>query len=384
LRTLLCAFAGLLLVTGSIFAQQTSSDSIAFRRAEHLRHGINASEWFAQRRTYSPEFLAQYTTQDDIHLMRHLGFDHVRVSMDPDPLTPCFNQRPDALRTAEDVCAYATLLDKAVDAILADGLAVIVDVHPSSEFKKMLATDSSAPQKFAGFWSKLAARYANRDPERLFFEVCNEPELQDAYRWMGIQETAVEAIRRAAPQHTIIVAGARYSDIDELLEMQPLTDRNLIYNFHFYTPHIFTHQGASWGEYEWTRIHGLPYPATHDAVAQVESTIVNPNTRYHVDQYALSSWNAQHIAGEIAHAAEWGTAHHVPITCNEFGVYREYSDPRSRAQWIEDTRRAFEANHIGWTMWDYRGGFGVVTKNAQGVATPDENIVRALGLSAAR
>jgi hypothetical protein len=40
---------------------------------------------------------------------------------------------------------------------------------------------------------------------------------------------------------------------------------------------------------------------------------------------------------------------------------------------------ALEKNGIGWTMWDYAGGFGVVTK-VNGSATPDELVVKALGL----
>ena len=31
--------------------------SPAWKRAEHLRHGINASEWFAQSKDYSPQRL---------------------------------------------------------------------------------------------------------------------------------------------------------------------------------------------------------------------------------------------------------------------------------------------------------------------------------------
>jgi hypothetical protein len=43
-------------------------------------------------------------------------------------------------------------------------------------------------------------------------------------------------------------------------------------------------------------------------------------------------------------------------------------------------RTALERHDIGWTMWDYSGSFGVVTKK-DGKATPDETTVRALGLT---
>jgi hypothetical protein len=43
-------------------------------------------------------------------------------------------------------------------------------------------------------------------------------------------------------------------------------------------------------------------------------------------------------------------------------------------------RLALEKYGIGWTMWDYAGGFGVVTKQ-NGHATPDIEVVKALGLA---
>jgi hypothetical protein len=78
-------------------------------------------------------------------------------------------------------------------------------------------------------------------------------------------------------------------------------------------------------------------------------------------------------------AAEWARRRAVPLVCNEFGVYRVYADPQDRAAWLHDVRTAFEHNGIGWTMWDYSGNFGVVTKK-DGKAVADEGVLRALGM----
>jgi len=78
--------------------------------------------------------------------------------------------------------------------------------------------------------------------------------------------------------------------------------------------------------------------------------------------------------------AAWGTTYEVPLICNEFGAYRAVTEPASRMNWIRDVRTALEANHIGWTMWDYRGGFGVVWKGDGQPAKVDEKVVEALGL----
>jgi hypothetical protein len=114
-------------------------------------------------------------------------------------------------------------------------------------------------------------------------------------------------------------------------------------------------------------------------VQPVLSSVQNDYGRWHVMQYGFESWGRERLNTEIAFAADWAKRHHVPLICNEFGVYRAYSEPKDRAAWIRDARTAFEQNGIGWTMWDYRGGFGVVGKN-DGKTTPDPLIVDALGL----
>jgi endoglucanase len=61
-------------------------------------------------------------------------------------------------------------------------------------------------------------------------------------------------------------------------------------------------------------------------------------------------------------------------------VYRAAATAEDRAAWIRDVRTALEKNGIGWTMWDYAGGFSVVTRE-NGVSTPDAITLRALGMT---
>jgi aryl-phospho-beta-D-glucosidase BglC (GH1 family) len=101
--------------------------------------------------------------------------------------------------------------------------------------------------------------------------------------------------------------------------------------------------------------------------------------RLYVVRYGLDHWDAGRIDAEISQVAEWARQRGVPVVCNEFGVYRKNADSQDRAAWIADVRTSLEKHSMGWTMWDYSGGFGVVTKK-EGKATPDEVTLRALGL----
>jgi hypothetical protein len=213
----------------------------------------------------------------------------------------------------------------------------------------------------------------------VFFEILNEPEFRDRYRWAGVQMRLARAIREGAPNHTIIAAGANWSSSNELLFLEPLRDGNVIYNFHFYDPHVFTHQGATWSTNFQHYLAKLPYPSTPENVRGAMAQVPDPTNQQNVLHYGLEQWNASRVEQEIAMVAAWGKRWNVPLTCNEFGVYRNAAEPADRARWLHDVRSALEKYGIGWTMWDYAGGFGVVVRE-NGVTTPDSVTLHALGL----
>jgi endoglucanase len=370
-----CIFTVLIVLAlaSSLLAQDAG---VAARRAAHLRHGINLSHWYAQvfdPKGYTKEHFDTYDTAQDMALIKAMGFDHVRFTLNCEPMF----RHGQADRIPED---YLAMVDGAVKMILSQGLAVIIDIHPESDFKAKLAADDAFVEQFEDFWRALARHYSTLDPERVFFEVLNEPEFRDRYRWEGVQARLARAIREGAPEHTIIVAGANWSSISELLFMEPLRDADVIYNFHFYEPHIFTHQGATWSTNFQHYLSKLPYPSTLENVASAVPQAPDAVNQQAIVRYGLDQWNAGRVAAEIAVAAAWGKKWNVPLTCNEFGVYRATSTPEDRAAWVHDVRTALEKDGIGWTMWDYAGGFSVVTRE-NGVSTPDAVTLKALGMA---
>ncbi len=370
---LLCLAAGSIVVPGTC-AHGQSTESVAFQHARHLRRGINASDWFAQQPgNYGTERLRTFTTADDLTLIARLGFDHIRLSIDADPLVS-------SLLGGGEGKAFMTELDRVVHTANADGLAVIVDVHPESKYKATLLTGSEGVQRFAGLWRSLAEHYAGTDPNLVFFEIMNEPEQSDPYRWQGIQSVVVDTIRAVAPRHTIIATGAHYSGLRDLLVLEPLADANILYTFHDYEPFTFTHQGATWTDPREIPLRGVPYPSTPENVVANEAQEPSLNGANYVQNYGLDRWNLERVDRTIAFAQRWGQRYGVPVYCGEFGVHRPYAPPAARAQWLHDMRVTLEKRNVGWAMWDYQDNFGLVTKTAGGAAVVDRPIADALGL----
>jgi endoglucanase len=362
-------------LSGPIPFAEAQTSTVPDARLAHLRHGINLSEWFAQvwdPRGYTKEHFQDWMTSADIALIKSAGFDHVRLSVNPQPMM-------DAERRPDGAAEYFGYLDNAMKMILDAGLAVELDMHPDSDFKARIAKEDDFVERFADFWRGVAEHYSSWDPDRVFFEILNEPEMRDPYRWYGVEAKLAAAIRQAAPNHTIIAAGARWDDDDDMIFLEPLRDPNVIYVFHFYEPHIFTHQGATWGAYFWRWVRGLHYPSSPENAGDVATAVPEAVHRLDVIRYGQDHWDASRIEAEINQAADWAKQNRAPLICNEFGVYRRFANPQDRGRWITDVRSSLEHHDIGWAMWDYSGSFGVATKK-NGKATLDETTVRALGL----
>uniref|UniRef100_A0ACD5GTI6 Glycoside hydrolase family 5 protein n=1 Tax=Desertifilum tharense IPPAS B-1220 TaxID=1781255 RepID=A0ACD5GTI6_9CYAN len=103
-------------------------------RLMQLTNGINLSHWFAQSSNYSDTRLNSFITQTDLATIKSLGFNHVRLPVDPVLLLNEGN--PSDLNAH-----YLQHLDRALNLILDNDLAVIVDLHPNSSFKERLAKD---------------------------------------------------------------------------------------------------------------------------------------------------------------------------------------------------------------------------------------------------
>jgi aryl-phospho-beta-D-glucosidase BglC (GH1 family) len=366
-RFRLTVFALIVVSSTLVKAQNTSP---AWTRFQHLQHGVAVSGWFSESGNYSIPQLRAFTTPADIEHIHQLGFDHIRIPVDP-LIFEC--------EASWNSCERIQFLDQVIQKALAADLYVILDFHPNPQYTHQLIANEQATEKYFRLWAKIADHYGAMDQDRIILEVMNEVSAPEQYAWLGLLQHSIEVIRRHAPNSTILVQGAEYSDIHDLVRLPVLSDPNLIYDFHYYEPHIFTHQGATWGLEWWTDLHNLPFPPTEKGIADAIEREEDPAVQWRLHEYLEDHWGPERIESDIAFAAKWAHERNVPLICDEFGVYRNFSTPEDRERWLTAARSAFEKNHVGWTMWDYQGGFGVVYKE-NGALRDDALVLRSLGL----
>lgn len=347
-----------------------------------LSKGVNLSNWFNDYSDGS-QYNNRFSTAT-LQLLKNSGFTYVRI---PIGATILFNEaNPSQLRT--DLLAP---VETAINRCIQAGLAVSINLHPwKNDTDSLLANDAGYVTKVAAYWKAIATYFKKYPASQLFFEVYNEPHAsagglttQGPQWWRPVQEKMIAAIRQATAAHIVIAGGEAWNSLEGLLQITPYTDSRVIYNFHFYDPFLFTHQGATWAGWQPAiDARQVPYPSSPAAVAPLISgssnTVLNDALRWYGNQqYGIDSIDAW-----IKKAYVWGQTNKVKVIVNEFGSYQPYAPRASRLNWLRDVRRSFEKYGIGWAMWECDEGFGLINYPGGNRNTPiaDGDVLTALGL----
>jgi endoglucanase len=350
-------------------------EPVSDARFGRMTRGVNFSHWFSQSQTgrYERSRLEAAFTMKDFRLIRGMGFRHVRFPLDDrvlfDPDSPGV-LNPELL----------DLFDRKLDQMLEAGLAVIVVIQPDDEFKNNLL-DPQFAEKVITFWHALASHLSGRDPDRVFLEVLNEPTpILPTPKWRPLQWKLLKAMRAGAPDHTLIASGGNYSGPEDLLKLEPYPDRNIVYNFHYYRPFAFTHQGAVWGKPTWSGMSQIPWPMNTEKVQAALSLSDDRDVRKDIVGTTWTKGSQAFLRADLARVGDWAKKYAVRVTTNEMGVYTLKTDRESRLRWHRVVTSTLDELGIGWAIWDYTGGFDVV-KTVNGERVPDPQMLEALGLS---
>lgn len=291
--------------------------------------------------------------------LRLLGFSHVRL-----PVGAALLEAPLA---PEDTEARLSDIDSALDLLHGLGYAVTLDMHPGPAFQAQHGKDpEEAYARLEALWLRLAARYDAKNADWLFFELLNEPVLQDEDLWRRQAQRLITALRRMAPDRTLIVGTTGFQRAEVLTSRPPFDDPNIVYAVHFYDPMVFTHQGATWMAPEpFADLAGVPFPAaTGDAsVLELEADLERRGklqASAAVREALLQPWTRERIDSVFTSVEAWSRRHGRPVMVNEFGVLAGAARPADRIAWIEGVRRSAERHCMGWTYWELDRGFGFV------------------------
>lgn len=339
-----------------------------------LAAGVNVDHWLSHRDSVEIKDIKGYLPPSEKDFMKSMGIKMIRLP---------FVQR--AISDSDSGLPLNEAKCKAVESEIRElnrrGIFVILDFHPKETFGATL-NDPKNATNFIEFWKAVATRFSKISDSNIAFEVLNEPTTGNRTMWWSVQLRAVQAIRSAAPKHTILVSPDGRSEIKDLIAEKPYEIPNLVYVFHFYDPFIFTHNNAPWVDSHLASWRGVRYPSSPETAKRLETQVQNRAWLEVYNEYSKQTWNYDAIENRIALADQWAKHFGVKLICDEFGTYRPNADPYSRTLWHRDVRKALEKFGIGWAMYSYRGGMGFAYREffvPESYDTADWNTVFALG-----
>jgi endoglucanase len=322
--------------------------------------GINLTGWFQADSPGKIQF-TRFTKQDIINI-KSLGCDVIRLPINMHSMTsgsPSYTLDP----------LYVSFLDSVVTWCEQLHIYLMIDNH---SFDPNVNTSPDIGNILMAVWSQTAEHYKDRS-DYILYEILNEPHGISTATWGTIQSSVITAIRSKDTRHTIVVGGSGYNSYSELGNLPVYTDPGLLYTFHFYDPFMFTHQGASWSSPSMEPLSGVPFPYDASRMPACPASLKGTWIESSLNSYP-SEGTVSRVKQLIGNAINFRNTRHVNIFCGEFGVYIPNSSPADRTYWYSIVRQYLEENNIPWTIWDYKGSFGLFTKGSYELFEHDLNI----------
>ena len=301
-----------------------------------FRKGVNLGGWFSQC-DYSEERLNNFITEADFEKIAALGFDHVRIPIDYNVIqNPDGTMRPDGLGR----------IDAALALCKKYGLKAVLDLHKTpgysfdaGEKEAGFFESESYQERFYAIWETLAEWFGGMS-DRVAFELLNEvTEARFLPAWKRISRECVRRIRCFTPDTVILLGSYNWNSARTVPELDSPYDDKMVYNFHFYEPHAFTHQGAYW------------MPELQDKRCA----------------YADCGASEQWFEDFLAPAIEKAEKEHCELYCGEFGVI-DVVPPEEAVKWFRDLHKVFERHDIAHAVWSWKKmDFGLIDARMDGV-----------------
>ena len=325
----------------------THAATAAQTRASRLHKGMNlsvwleSSYWFFSTTTF-PD-VTRYT-EADIRNLHNLCFQTVRLPVFFEPFAGY--TAPYNFNTGnQNVVRGLDYVDSVITWTGRYGMNLVIDNHLAdddnsnglqSHYQITDANYSTQADLMCAVWRQVIRRYGYADPNRVFFELRNEPNTVSDANLHTVYQRLIDTVRRYDHTHTLIVGNTGYYDAVLLSGSTPYTDTNLIYTFHIY-------DGNSYPGFCFQGVGGR---TATDTLAGIHTS------------FSRHGAQAADITSEVQAVNTWANTHHVPVWLGEFGctsLSEVYHDDTSRCNYIANFGAVLDATNVPWCYWD---GYG--------------------------
>ena len=273
-----------------------------------------------------------FDEEDIRHLAQEWGANQVRWQLNWTPM-----KRAEVW--ARDLDDYDTWLegaleecDKALDACAKHGIRVLVDLHtpPGGRVEGgvcPLFSRTDCQRRFLDTWSLIATRYKGHTAVYAY-DLLNEPVEPKGggdITWHDLATKTIRLIREIDPDRPIVYEPGPWGSPDGFDLQIPLDLDHVIYSFHMYKPHNFTHQ----------TLHDSPGGTVYPGMVDGEL------------------WDKERLREAMRPAIEFQEEFNVHMYVGEFSAIR-WAPGNSAYRYLRDLIDLFEEYGWDWSYHAYR------------------------------
>ncbi|HKL80474.1 MAG TPA: cellulase family glycosylhydrolase [Mobilitalea sp.] len=329
--------------------------------------GVNLGGWISQFREGKKEHFDSFIKEEDIKQIASWGMDHVRLPIDYTVL----EEDDNPLHYKEEGFTY---IDNCIRWCGKYHLNIILDLHRAAGYafhslkENRLFEDELLQRRYVSLWKAFAIRY-KKYGQNVVFELLNEIVEPSSDRWNALSKKAVEEIRSIDVNRIIIIGGNNYNSVNTLSELDRIDDDNLVYTFHYYEPHMLTHQRAGWEPL----LKELEFEVTYPAGREIYERYLAKPEEFKRRYAFAETMDKEYLRGYLKPALEFAKARNVRLYCGEYGVI-DQAPLDSNIRWHEDFCSLLREYGIGRAVWTYKlMSFPMVDKDSK---VRDERLIK--------
>lgn len=291
------------------------------------------------------EHFESYITERDVAYIAFLGMDHIRLGFDQIVLEESpYKYREKIIGILHDFVGWCHKY----------GLGIVLNMHKALGNycdiieEKGLFQDEELQARFIALWSMLEDEFSG--DSSVMFELLNEVVNATADDWNELADKTIRALRQKNKDRKIIVGCTEWNNPPALPNLRVWDDENVIYTFHCYAPHEFTHQRGVLQAANMFYNREMPYPCDDIERYRDFHRVVKGRGKHYPD---LSKIDIECLRRYLTPVKEWISAHPDKILwCGEFGTIR-HAKLEWREAWMRDMITILKEWDMPYCVWNY-------------------------------
>ena len=328
------------------------------KKIEKLQRGMGIGGWLTNYKRFNVlpqerrmqitvgdlEHFETYITEKDIAYIASLGMDHVRLGFDQIVVEESpYVYRKNIVSLLHNFVEWCRKYDMRPVLNMHKAIGNYCDILEESG----LMQNEELQNRFVALWSMLEDEFKGQND--VVFELLNEAVNATAEEWNAVAKKAIGAIRQKNAERILVVGGVEWNNPPALPYVKIYDDENIIYTFHCYAPHEFTHQQGVLQAPQLFYNRKMPYPCE-----DIERYRDYHRVVYGVNEYEkYDTMDIAFLHDYLAPVKEFIEKHPDKILwCGEFGTIR-HAKLEWRENWMRDMITILKGWDIPYCVWNY-------------------------------